>query len=214
MASAALLVTALAWLATRGLFAQSSSPALGPWSGQAQCIVVSKSDDYLDEQTHTWTLTGAAPTPAARGSVQVYYTWPATWAVQGRGRKTFSAAGSTEQSESWTIAYEANATLRITEIAGKTARVRIGAEGWRGAPLGSLRVTDVSGRTRDASVQPWQFPSIEDSATNTMISGTSTRTFPEGYGVGWGQPPKAITTATCTWNFTRGGVEQSNSMAL
>ena len=31
-----------------------------------------------------------------------------------------------------------------------------------------------------------------------------TRTFPEGYGVGWGQPPKATTTATCTWSFTRG----------
>jgi hypothetical protein len=36
------------------------------------------------------------------------------------------------------------------------------------------------------------------------------RTYPEGYGVGWATPPKAIATATCTWSFTRGGVVQSS----
>jgi hypothetical protein len=102
-------------------------------------------------------------------------------------------------------------TLRTTEIAGPTDRLRIAVEGQRGAPLGSIRVTEVSGRTRDASVQPWQFPTIEDSATTATISGTSTRTYPEGFGVGWGQPPKAVTTATCAWSFTRGGVDQSSA---
>jgi hypothetical protein len=68
-------------------------------------------------------------------------------------------------------------------------------------------VAEVSGRTRESSVQQWAFPAIEDGASNTTISGSSTRTYPEGFGVGPGQPPKAITTATCTWSFTR-GVEQ------
>jgi hypothetical protein len=214
LASAALQVTMLALSATRGLAAQQpSSPAQGPWSGQAQCVVVSTSAEYLDEQTHTWTLTGAAPTPTPPGSAQVYYTWPATWTVQGSGRKAYPsrapvAPGRDEQIERWTIANQMSVAVRVTEIVGQTARIRIGAEGMRGAPPGSIRVTEVSGRTKDGAVQPWQFPAIEDSATNTTFSGSSTRTFPEGFAVGWGQPPKATTTATCTWSFTRGGGAQ------
>ena len=182
--------------------AQQRALASGPWSGQAQCVIVADAADYHDEQTHTWTLTGAAPTPAPTGSAQVYYTWPATWRVQGSGRKG---------AERWTISSEMNMSLRMTEIAAASQRLRIGAEGQRGAPLGSIRVTDVSGRTRDASVQPWPFPAIEDNVTGTTISGTSARTYPEGFGVGWGQPPKVITTASCTWSFTRAGVDQSSS---
>jgi|SoiMethySBSTD1v2_1073268.scaffolds.fasta_scaffold00064_25 hypothetical protein len=209
------LVIGLFAPALHALFAQRQSPAEGPWTGQAQCVVVAKWADYLDEQTHTWRLTGATPTTAPRGSAQVYFTWPATWSVQGGGRKAFPRATGVpsrdQQTERWTIATEMNATLRMTEIAGQTLRLRIGADGQRGAPLGSIRVTDVSGRTSDGSVQPWPFPTIEDEATKTAISGSSTRTYPEGVGNGWSRPPKAITTATCTWNFTRRGVEQSSA---
>ena len=208
----ALVMTIVAMSATRDLRAQRPSPAEEPWSGQAQCVVVGKWADYLDEQTHTWRLTGESPTPAPRGSAQMYFTWPAMWSVQGRGSKTFPSrepiATGREQTERWTIASAMNISLRITDLGN--GRLRIGAEGQRGAPLGSLRVTEVSGRTRDASVQPWPFPAIEDEAAKGTISGSSTRTYPEGFGVGWGQPPKAITTATCTWTFARGGVEQSS----
>ena len=206
-------VIALFAPAMHALFAQRPSPAEGPWSGQAQCVVVGKWTDYLDEQTHTWRLTGEAPTPPAWGSAQVYYTWPAVWSVQGSGRKTFPArepvAIGREQSERWTIASDMNISLRTTDLG--TGRVRIGAEGQRGAPLGAMRVTEVSGRTRDASVQPWSFPAIEDSAATTTISGTSVKTYPEGFGVGWAQPPKAVTTATCTWSFLQPSEEQSRS---
>ena len=218
LAAVGSLTLVIAWPATEGLLAQRQSPAAGPWSGQATCVVVAKWADYFDEQTHTWKLTGEAPASAPRGSAQVYYTWPSTWSVTGGGRKAFaprtSGATGRDESERWTIANEMNATLRITEIVGTPVRLRIGAEGQRGGPLGSIRVTEVSGRTRDASVQPWQFPTIEDDATSTTISGTSTRTLPEGFGVGWGQPRNAITTATCTWSFTRGGVEQSSAITL
>ena len=209
------LLSAIVVIVAVAPLAQRQSPAGRPWSGQAQCVVVAKSADYQDEQTHTWTLTGAAPTPAPVGSAQVYYMWPATWSVQGSGRKAFPSrapgAASGDQVERWTIASQQNLSLRMTEVAAGTERLRIGAEGQRGAPLGSIRVTEVSGRTRDASVQPWPFPAIEDNATGATISGTSTRTYPEGFGVGWGQPPKAITTATCTWNFTSGAVDQSSA---
>jgi hypothetical protein len=214
LACAVSLITLSALSPARYVLAQRISPAEGPWSGQAQCVVVAESAEYRDEQTHTWRLTGAAPTPAPRGSAQVYYTWPATWSVQGAGRKSFQSrttgSAAPERNERWTIANEMNVTLRTTAIVGTPERLRIGVEGQRGAPLGSIRVTEVSGRTRDAAVQPWPFPSIEDNATSTTITGSSTRTYPEGFGVGWSQPPKVITTATCTWTFTRGGVEQSS----
>lgn len=211
-----LLVCLLLAPTTQVSAAQLRSSAEGPWSGQAQCVVVAKGADYQDEQTHTWNLTGAAPTPAPPGSAQVYYTWPATWSVRGSGSKTFpsrspGATGRDDQTERWTIASDMNVTLRTTEVVGNPNRLRIGIEGQRGGPLGSIRVTEVSGRTRDASVQPWQFPAIEDNATSTTISGTSTRTYPDGFGVGWAQPPKAVTTATCTWNFRRGSVDQSSA---
>lgn len=207
LAGTALLIV-LALIATGAVFAQRPSPAEGPWSGWAQCVVVAKWADYLDEQTHTWTLTGEAPTPTPRGSAQVYYTWPAMWNVQGGGRRTWvphePGASGREQSERWTIANDMKMVIRVTDLG--TGRLRIGAEGQRGAPLGALRVTESSGRTRDAPVQPWPFPAIEDNALSATIAGTSTRTYPEGFGVGWGQPPMAITTATCTWSFTRSGV--------
>jgi hypothetical protein len=213
LACAALVTTLVTSSTTGDVHAQRPSPAEGPWSGQAQCVVVGKWTDYLDEQTHTWRLTGEAPTPPVRGSAQVYFTWPATWTVQGSGRKTWPSRepGGREQMERWTAAHEMKMSLRITEVGAGTGRLRIGTEGQRGAPLGSLRLTEVSGRTRDYSVQQWAFPAIEDRASNTTISGTSTRTYPEGFGMGPGQPPKAITTATCTWNFTRGGIEQSSA---
>jgi hypothetical protein len=213
--SLGLLTVLLALAAVRAPIAQRQSAAEGSWSGQAQCVVVAKSADYSDEQTHTWRLAGEAPTPAPRGSAQVYYTWPATWSVQGSGRKAFPSrepvAIGREQSERWTIASEMKMSLRITDLG--TGRLRIGSEGQRGAPLGSIRVTEVSGRTRDGSIQPWTFPAIEDSMRSTTISGTSTRTFPEGFGVGWGQPSQAITTATCTWSFSRVGVGESSRNA-
>jgi hypothetical protein len=209
-----LLTAVIALPATDQLLAQRQSPAEGPWSGQAQCVVVAKFVDYHDEQTHTWRLTGEAPTPAPRGSAQVYYTWPATWIVQGSGRKTWPSRepGGREQTERWTSAHEMKMLLRFTEVGSGTNRLRIGTEGQRGAPLGSLRVTEVSGRTRETSVQQWAFPAIEDSASTTTISGTSTRTYPEGFGVGPAQPPKAITTATCTWSFSRGGAGQISAV--
>ena len=212
VACVSLLTAAIALPSSDQLLAQRKSPAEGEWSGQAQCVVVAKLPEYQDEQTHTWRLTGMAPTPAPLGTAQLYYTWPATWSVKGSGRKTWpsttSGAAGREQSERWTIAHEMSSPLRITELG--TGRLRIGAEGQRGAPLGAIRVTEVSGRTREGSVQQWQFPVVEDNLTNTTITGTSTRTYPEGFGVGWGQPPKAITTATCKWSFTRGGLEQSS----
>ena len=165
------------------LFAQRPSPAEGPWSGQAQCVVTAKGTDYLDEQTHTWRLTGEPPTPAARGSAQVYYTWPATWSVQGSGRKTFPprepVAPGREPSERWTIASEMKMTLRITDVGSGTGRLRIGRGVTTRRTPGAMRVTEVSGRTIDAAVQPWSFPAVEDSVSKTTISGTSTRTYPE-----------------------------------
>jgi hypothetical protein len=166
----AFLITLAGAVLATSLFAQKSSPAAGPWSGQAQCVVAAKWADYLDEQFHTWTLTGAAPTPTPLGAAQEYYTWPAMWRVQGGGRRAFATriagfAGRDDQVERWTIASETNAPLTIWEVAGGTGRLRIGSRhGLLSAPLGSIRITDRTGRSRDGAVQEWQFPLIEGSA--------------------------------------------------
>jgi hypothetical protein len=163
-------------------------------------VVVADGPNYHDEQTHIWTLTGAAPTPPPSGSAQVYYLWPAQWSVRGNGQKSWPA---TPQTERWTYAHDMGMLLRITDVGAKK-RIRIAAEAQYGGPLGSIKVVEASGNPRGAAVQQWQFPVIEDNALNTAIRGSRQRTFPPNFGVGWGQPPTAITTATCTWKFSRG----------
>src|SRR5215510_463042 len=69
-------------VASRGVMTQVSSPAAGPWSGQAQCVLSTRATNYQDDQTHTWRLTGAPPVMV--GSTR---HWPAVWTVQGKGRR-------------------------------------------------------------------------------------------------------------------------------
>lgn len=53
---AAFLVGLLALMPSRDARAQSPSPADGPWSGEAQCVIATTSAGYHEEQTHTFTV--------------------------------------------------------------------------------------------------------------------------------------------------------------
>ncbi len=166
----------------------------GPWSGEARCVLVTQDKDYQDEQTHIWRLTGSPQTPAT-----TFQTWPATWSVQGSGRREVLTSGS----ESWTLRGEMNAPLTISEVTG--GRIRIGSRhGLLTAPLGSITITPSIGRVMPSSATEWQFPLIEDAAASTTVTGKSTRTLPVGVTAGWRQPREIVTTETCTWNFVRG----------
>lgn len=178
---------------------RQTSAAAGPWSGQAQCVVTADGPNYHDEQTHTWTLTDAAPTPPPTGSTQIYYLWPARWSIRGSGQRSWPA---TSQTERWTYTHDMDMLLRISDI-GVMKRVQIKAEAQYGAPLGSIKIIQASGIPRDGAVQQWQYPITEDNAANTRITGSSQKTFPPNFGVGWIQPPTAITTAVCSWKFIR-----------
>jgi hypothetical protein len=199
-------LVALLSIAAPRVFVQGTSLAEGPWSGQAQCVLVTKGPDYEEEQTHTWRLTGDPPKP--EGAFQV---WPATWSVQGSGRRTVPSAlekldaKREKPSEQWTIKAELNAPLSIWELAGRAGRLRINSRhGLLNAPVGSIQVTPSMGRPTSAAQQEWQFPVIEDLVTSTTLTGTSTRTLPAGFVFGWRQPRTVTTVETCTWNFARG----------
>src|SRR5206468_10082438 len=45
-----------------GASTPGATPADGPWSGQAECVLTVRADNYIDEQTHTWRITGGPPT--------------------------------------------------------------------------------------------------------------------------------------------------------
>jgi hypothetical protein len=183
-----------------------TSAAAGQWSGEAQCVLVSKGADYQEEQIHTWRLTGDPP--KQEGAFQI---WPAVWSVKGSGQRVVpvplerSGATAAKPSERWTISAEMSAPLSIWELAGRAGQLRISARhGQLSAPIGSIQVTPTVGRPLTSAQAEWQFPMIEDVVTSTAVAGRSTRTLPEGVVLGWRQPRTVATVETCTWKFVRG----------
>jgi hypothetical protein len=196
------IFAALVVLTASAAFAQqTSSPADGPWSGQAQCVLTTSGPDYQEEQTHTWRITGDPP--RVTGS---FRHWPAVWSVQGRGSRTLASATRAAQarlssrSDTWTIAVaETSGPLSIWEVPA-TNRVRIGSQHGLLVSAGAIKVKGASGPEVAYSIQEWTFPAYEDVSSNPRFSGTRTRTLEVG--PAWRAPRGAVTTETCTWSFT------------
>jgi hypothetical protein len=180
------------------------SAADGPWSGQAQCVLTTTAPGYQERQAHTWRIISGPPkvTSGARW-------WPAVWTVEGGGRRAVVAAGSARagSEETWTITVpETNAPITVWEPAGLGRRLRIGSQHAQLVARGAIVASPA--RPFAGSAYEWGFPYIEDSASNTTISGTHTKNVVSSYA--WQPPSNAQTTETCTWNFTRGDVDQSS----
>ncbi len=60
--------------------ALAQQPPSGAWGGWARCVVTVQGPGYTDQQIHTWTISGGAPT--AQGAFLVH---DGTWSVVGRG---------------------------------------------------------------------------------------------------------------------------------
>src|SRR5687767_12891930 len=60
-----------------GVTAQTPSAADGPWGGWARCVLVARGGNYVDEQVHTWRITG--PKPRVTGSIR---HWPGVWTAE------------------------------------------------------------------------------------------------------------------------------------
>jgi hypothetical protein len=189
---------------------QALSPADGPWSGQAQCVLTARGSGFEDEQTHTWRITGEPP--RVTGSIR---HWPAVWSVQGRGRRDVPGTGARAAlTETWTITVpETSGPLAIWEIpgAGGDNRLRIGSQHGLLVAPGAMTLRATSGQILTPTVQEWVFPAAEDVVASTTITGTRTRTLPGG--PAYRKPPEAVTTETCTWHFTRGSTSSRASIA-
>jgi hypothetical protein len=174
------------------------------WSGQVQCTLSVSAVGYQDTQTHLWTLSGAPP--VARSGFRDY---PATWTIEGGGRRTSLPGVSGSFTETWTRGgTDANASITIFEPIG-TGGLRI-APGQRPARAMNGFTTTLR-RTGDAVTSPstmtsyvdgWRFPYIQTVVIGNTMVGTRTET--RTGVIGWRQPSTAPVTETCTWNFTRG----------
>src|ERR1044071_1909834 len=77
------------------------------WAGWARCQIAVQGPGYTDQRTHTWTITGSAPT--VEGAFRVY---AGTWSVVGGG-----SLRRTQGSQTLTAEWAANAPAVSAPIA-------------------------------------------------------------------------------------------------
>jgi hypothetical protein len=190
-----------------GASAQQTPPAA--WAGWARCQITVQGPGYTDQQTHTWTITGGAPT--AQGAFQTY---AGTWAVVGggslsrtQGTQTLMAQWATNGPNiSAPIAVFVRASDKRMFIQARHAQLRSAA-----AIQGYQQVT-IAGKPQtpgkiNAEAFEWAFPVIAVSAPvppdrNATATGSSTS--PLNGSVGPMQPAGSQGTASCTWQFGHG----------
>ena len=188
-------------------FAQQTGAA--PWSGWARCQISVQGPGYSDQQTHTWTITGGAPT--AQGAFQIY---AATWAAVGGGSLTRTQGNQTLTAQWATNAPALSAPIAVFVRASDHhmfIQSRHAQQRSAGAVQGYQQLT-ISGKPQTpgkvaAEAFEWAFPVIAVSApvapdTNATANGSSTS--PTTGSVGPMQPAGSQGTASCTWQFGQG----------
>ena len=192
---------------SNGAFAQQAAPAA--WSGWARCQITVQGPGYTDQQTHTWTIGGGAPT--AQGAFQIY---AGTWSVVGggslsrtQGTQTLMAQWATNGPNiSAPIAVFVRASDHRMFIQARHAQLRSAA-----AIQGYQQIT-IAGKPQTpgkiaAEAFEWAFPVIAVSAPvppdrNATATGSSNP--PVSGSVGPMQPAGSQGTASCTWQFGQG----------
>jgi hypothetical protein len=205
------IVTLAAGLAlaqfSNGVFAQQAAPAA--WAGWARCQITVQGPGYTDQQTHTWTIAGGAPT--AQGAFQIY---SGTWAVVGGGSLSRTQGTQTLMAQwaingpniSAPIAVFVRASDHRMFIQSRHAQLRSAS-----AIQGYQQLT-IAGKPQTpgkiaAEAFEWAFPVIAVSAPvppdrNATATGSSNP--PVNGSVGPMQPAGSHATASCTWQFGQG----------
>ena len=179
----------------------SQSAVNSPWSGQAQCKVTVRGPGYSHQETHTWTLTGGAPT--LQGAIHVF---PASWSVTGQGSLQRTQGSQTLNAQWTTSGSLPNASLGLFIRAsdGKLVLKSVHAQlRVKGGVSGTQRLT-ISGVPQtpgpiSGEAFEWTFPGSEVAGNSTTIAGSSTNA--TNGAVGPMQPGGSQGTAACTWNF-------------
>ena len=202
------VVTALCVVAVEHVSSQTTTAADGPWSGSAQCVLTAQfmgqGETYLNQQTHTWTLTSTMPVSGT--DLKVYAS---TWKVTGQGTHSRQYGDGRTLTEQWTTAGQAMPDTITIRVGGDgLVHITSGAQARSNDAVNGTSTThSINGAARDQTraiayyVDEWPFPVAEDAAGKTTISGSSTRA---ASNVAPGQPPGTTSTAACSWQFVRG----------
>lgn len=182
-------------------FPQSS---LNGWAGWAECSLSVEGENYSDQQTQTWVLSGGKP--AVRGAMRVY---PAIWRVTGKGplqrsegKQTLSAQWTTNAS-GMSAPFAAFIRASDGKLIFKTWHSQLRA---RGAIAGT-QVQSIDGK-REPPVPisleafEWSVPIAEGDAKSYRLQGSSA--IPITGSVGPMQPAGSKGLASCTWAFVKG----------
>jgi hypothetical protein len=200
---ASLIVLAIG--ATVSLVAQ---PAPGPrWTGWARCEINVSGPGYVDQQTHTWAITG--DTATVEGAFRVFN---GTWSVAGggsfertQGTQTLKARWTTQVTNvDAPIAVFVRASDKRAFIQARHAQLR--ARGITGAQQLIIDGKPQTPGPIAADAFEWSFPVAEVSrpepTASAVANGSST---PVVNGrVGLMQPADSRATAACTWQFSDG----------
>ncbi len=185
--------------------AQPSPPSQAPWSGWARCQISVSGQGYSDQQTHTWTITGGAPTLS--GAFRVY---PATWSVVGGGSLQHTQGNQTLMAQWATTAQNLSAPLAVF-VRASDGRMFIQARHTQvRAPrsVNGYQQLTIDGKAQTpatiaSEAFEWSFPVVEVSRSkgspNGIANGSSTP--PVNGKVGYMQPAGTQATASCTWQF-------------
>lgn len=182
------------------------------WSGQVQCQLTDQDQTYSRQELQTWLITGAAPT--MQGAISVY---PATWSVTGQGALQ-RAQGTQITNIQWTANVPPMQASIAIFVRGSDNRLII--KPWHSQQrmdnaLNGMRQIVANGVAQQPtnfskSVWEWQFPRIEDSPTNTNVTGSTQSQAESGDAEllhHYGSMPPA---ATCRWQFTKSGMTPTN----
>jgi len=197
------LVLSLALLALPAIAAHAQAPQ---WAGWARCQVTITGPGYNDTQTHTWTITGGAPT--AEGAFTVY---GGTWSVVGGGslqrtqgnQSLLAQWARTVSGVSAPIAVFVRPSDRRMFIQARHAQLRA-AGSVNGFQQVTIDGTPQPPGTIAGEAFEWAFPAIEVTATPTSLTASGTSAPPVTGSVGLMQPAGSQGTASCSWQFAEG----------
>lgn len=186
-----------------------AQPSPGPrWAGWARCEIKVTGTGYVDQQTHTWTITG--DTPSVEGAFRVFR---GTWSVAGGGSLERTQGTQTLRAQWTTNGSNADAPIAVfvrasdnrAFVQARHAQLRV-----PGGITGSQQVT-IDGKphppmTIGAEAFEWSFPVAEVSrptATASAVANGSSTPVVNGR-VGLMQPAGTQATASCSWQFSEG----------
>ena len=197
-----------------GSASSAQAPAPASWAGWARCQIDVQGPGYADQQIHTWTITGGAPT--VEGAFRVY---AGTWTVVGGGSLHRTQGSQSLRAEWATNGAAMNAPIAVF-VRASDGRMLIQARHPQlraaGAIQGYQQVT-IDGVPQTpgalaAEAFEWTFPLVDAPSTSMTAAGSSSPAVSGS--VGLMQPAGSTVRTSCSWQFGQGSAAPAPPTAL